>query len=245
MHRFAHTRIVELAAEVLPKSAQKAVGALWEGIETGATLPDELHFVWDTDEQQGVVNRVLMHRCYVDSDEPRDRGCPIQIVRYATGIPDFVHLYARGKLEGVYDEEEFLLNTGSYFGVVAHHIADLHTPVHVGRNLDLTATGYSKASGFHSRVEADLDRAARRLTTIRPYAPEPVQLTTAAFEDMAERTYSLFFSKLPRVYATKSNVEARLDWLETCITEAAKRTADVWTVLFAIIGPEATAAISR
>ncbi len=244
VNRLAHLRVAALAADAMPAEHGTTMGRLWEGIDTGATLPDELHILWEPDEQEGVVNRVLMHRCYVDSENPRDRGCPLQIVRYATGTSNFVELYASGELEGVYDEEEFLLNAGAYLGMVAHHIADLCTPVHVGRHLDLSGTRFSSMKGFHSRVEADLDRAAKTVDTVLPYRSRPAELTHVHFEDVARRTYGESFVKLPEAYSEQSDASARVVLLAACVVNAARITADTWLAVLRSLGPEAAARLT-
>ncbi|MEN6641398.1 MAG: hypothetical protein ABFE08_03020 [Armatimonadia bacterium] len=244
MHRVAHVRVAALTAEAMPPKYAAFIGQLLDGIDTGATLPDEIGIMWDTDEQVGVINRVLMHRCYMDSDKPRDRGCAIQIARYATGIPGFFELWANGELEGAYDEEEFLLNAGSYFGVVAHHIADLHTPVHVGRKVDLSKTTFRRSSDFHNRVDADMDRAAETVQTIRPYKPRPVELTSAHFEQVAQHTYDDFFLKLPALYAGQPIPSARAAFLAPCVVNAAKVTVDTWVAILRSMSPAAKASMN-
>ena len=236
MNRLAHLHVATLAARAMPPEYTALVGQLWDGIDTGATLPDEMGLLWEPDEQEGVINRVLMHRCYMDSDNLRDRGCAIQIARYATGMRGFFDLWASGGLANDspaddYDEEEFLVNAGSYFGVVAHHIADLHTPTHVGRHLDLSKTEYCKSSGFHSRVDADMDRAAKAVETILPYKPWPTALTPAYFERIAQQTYDDFFLKLPEVYSKRGDPSARAAFLMQCVVNAAKVTVDTWVAI--------------
>jgi hypothetical protein len=248
MYRHAHLRVATLAAEAMPPDYTAIMAQLWDGIDTGATLPDEIGILWDTDEQEGVINRVLMHRCYMDSDKPRDRGCPIQIARYATGIPGFFDLWASGGLSGdrpedAYDEEEFFVNAGSYLGVVAHHIADLHTPVHVGRNLDLSKTGYRQSSGFHSRVDADMDRAAKAVEVIRPHRARPVELTSTHFEHVAQQTYDDFFLKLPEVYSRQAAPSARAAFLAPCVVNAAKLTVDTWVAILRSLTSAAKASV--
>ena len=65
MYRLAHLHVATLSAEAMPPKYKTIIGQLWDGIDTGTTLPDEMGIMWDTDEQVGVINRVLMHHCYV------------------------------------------------------------------------------------------------------------------------------------------------------------------------------------
>ena len=245
MHAAAHVRVVVLAADAMPDRYAPVVARLWEGIEMGATVPDELRFLWDVDDQVGVIARVLMHRCFMDSDKPRDRGCPIQIARYATGIPGFFEDYARGELEGAYDDEEFVANAGVYFGFVSHHIADLHSPPHVGKSLDAKAMGFRDRGRLHARVEVDLDRAARSICTIAPYRPTPIELTTETFELIAESVYYEAYLALPRAYGPKADAGLREDLLCSCVRKAAQRTADVWAVVLGLVSPAGLRALVR
>jgi len=239
MHRFAHIHVARLATDAMPAKYTDIMDELCEGIDTGATLPDEIGIMWDTDEQADVIKRVLVHRCYMDSDNPRDRGCAIQVSRYATGIPGFFDLWASGELDGAYDEEEFLLNAGSYFGVVAHHIADLHAPVHVGRKVDLATAGFRRGSGFHSRVDADMDRAAKTVESIGTHKPRPIELTSAYFEGVPQRTYDQFFLKLTDFYSTRPDPATRAAFLAPCVENAARVTIDTWVAILKQLSPAA------
>lgn len=243
MKGFAHVRVAELAAEVMADDLRPAIGLLWEGIETGVTLTDEFRWFWDPDEQESVINRVLMHRCYVDSDSPNDQGCPVQIVRYAMGTPEFFELYAQGELDD-YGEEGFLLTAGAYLGVMTHHIADLHTPVHVGSQLPIASVGYSTNAGFHSRVEADLDYTARTVESIKPYDPQPINLTADTFLSIADWVYNEFYLKLPDIYGPPAPLNVRTDFFAGCVRSAARVTADVWATVFWMLSAKAITALS-
>ena len=151
--------------------------------------------------------------------------------------------YVNGEIEAAYDEEEFLLNAGAYFGVIAHHVADLHTPVHVGTKLPMEAVGHKSRSGFHSRVEADLGRASKALETIKPYRPKCIELTSSRLERVAQSVYEEAYLNLLDVYSACCGQEARCRLLKGCISGAACCTADVWTTVLSVVGPEAMATL--
>ncbi len=240
MKSFAHLRVAALAAGVMPAGLRSVIQQLWDGIETGTTLTDEFLWFWDTDDHKGTISQILMHRCYMDSDSPNDRGCPLQIVRYARGIPGFFEEYAAGGLHD-YEEESFMVNAGAYLGVVSHHVADLHTPVHVGCRLPMSTVGYKTRQGFHSRVEADLDYTARTVASIKPYVPSSIVLSDEAFLAVAQRMYEEFYLKLPTVYGPPTSRDVRTQFFQDCVSCAAKVTADVWTTVFAMLSPRAAA----
>lgn len=234
MRAAAHLRVVSLAVEVMPRPFAALLGRLREGIECGATLPDEFRSYWDVDGGPG-RNRVLMHRCYVDSEERRDHGCPVQVRRYVEGAPRFFEDWAEGKLNGCYDVESFALNAGAFLGVLSHHVCDLWTPVHVGCSIPPSALGYKTRAGLHSRVEADLDRAARRVDTILPYAPSKLDLTVGALETVAQAVFDRYYLRLSGIYPAAGSPDVRAQFLEPCIRGAAQSTADAWlTVLRAV-----------
>ena len=245
MKRNAHIRVAELATNHLPDPWATPIAALWEGIETGATLPDEFVAYWDTDDQVGVISKVRMHRCYMDSDDPRDRGCVIQIVRYATAIPGFVEDFASGDLEGSYDDEEFALNLGMFFGIASHHIADMHTPVHVCSHVDPATVGARSSAGFHTRIETDLDRAAAAVETIQPYRPQTVALEHPAIEALAQAAFDDFVPRLPLVYGPKATLDSRVEAMTECVRRAAQATADVWSAVLNTLSPQAAVALAR
>jgi len=228
----AHLKVCGLAASALPPEHQHVISVLWDGVQCGVTLPDEFRAFWDPDEQNGVIRRVLTHRCYVDSDDPRDCGCPIQIARYATGTLAFIADFAAGELEGAYDDDEFRLNCGAYLGVIAHHAGDLWTPVHLGRSLDPATVGFRRRSGLHSRVEADTDRAAEALQTPLSHEPKLTPLDTAHWAALARRLHTQLYLPLPSIYGPAKSPAGVGDFAAGCVMGASQTTADVWyTVL--------------
>ena len=245
MRAAAHLRVVSLALEVMPKPFAALFGRLREGLDCGATLPDEFRSYWDLDDGPG-RNRVLMHRCYVDSKRRRDRGCPVQVVRHVEGIPGFFEDWANGRLDGCYDYGSFAVNAGAFLGVLSHHICDLWTPVHVGCSMPPSAFGYKTRAGLHSRVEADLDRAARRVDTILPYAPSRMGFTIGALEAVARGVFDRYYLRLSAIYPAAGWPDGRAQFLEPCIRGAARLTADAWlTVLRAVSASALALASSR
>jgi hypothetical protein len=234
----AHLKVVALAAEVMPAELAGLMSRLREGIERGATLPDEFRSYWDVDDGGGRF-RVRMHRCYVDSSDVKDRGCPLQIVRYVQGIPGFFEEWAQGRLEDAYDEETFPLNAGAFLGVLSHHICDLWTAVHLGCSLPPVGPGYRSRAGLHSRVEADLDLAARSVTSIRPYVPRGQSFTTDALEAVARDVFDAFYLKLPMIYRPRRPPAARARSLVPCVEGAARLTADAWLATLRRVSPAA------
>ncbi len=99
----------------------------WAGIEAGATLSDDFRVMWEPVSAQ-VQDRELVHRCYVDSDDPKDHGCITRALDHSEGSISFARSYLAGELQGSYNEEEFLENLGMFMGVLSHHVADLCTP---------------------------------------------------------------------------------------------------------------------
>lgn len=84
--------------------------------------------MWDI-VSAGAKEKHLIHRCFVDSDDPKDHGCAAQAHSYATGCTGFIEQYMSGELHDAYPtEEDFLENLGMFLGIVSHHIADMCTP---------------------------------------------------------------------------------------------------------------------
>lgn len=238
MKAAAHLKVIALAAEAMPAERAELMSRLWEGIECGATLPDEFRSYWDVDDGADRF-RVRMHRCYVDSPDVRDRGCPIQIVRYVNGIPGFFEDWAQGRLADAYDEETFPLNAGAFLGVLSHHVCDLWTPVHVGCSLPPADVGYRSRAGLHSRVEADLDTAARSVASIRPFSPRGRAFAIDALEAIARGVFDAFYLKLPTVYRPLRPPAERARFLVPCIEGAARLTADAWLTVLSAVTPAA------
>ncbi len=211
----------------MPEEQQQFVSVLWEGIQAGATRPEEFRMLQGPEEQDG-VERMLMHRCYVDSSDPKERGCPDQISRYATGTVSFIEDFAGGELEGGCDGTEFRRNCGSFFGVIAHLAADLWTPVHLGRRLQPSDLRYAHRRGFHWGVEADLEKAAATIEGSLEYRPERVPLDSAHYARLASQLYRRLYLELPVIYGKNRRAEDVRRFAEECIVGAACTTADIW-----------------
>lgn len=239
MRGASHLAIVKLAASVMPTEYSGFLSRLQEGIKEGASLTDEFRWYWEMDDGN-VGRRIRMHRCYMDSDDHRDHGCPVQIVRYATGIPGLLEGWVDGTLADLYDDDElFFLNAGSYFGIVSHHIADLCTPVHVGHAVHPTVFGYRSRAGLHSRVEADLDRAAASIDSLQPFTPQPNLPTVQTLESVASKIYRDFYLRMASVYRPLQPAPVRAAFFSGCIVAAAKLTAEIWLGILTSTDPQA------
>ncbi len=234
----SHQKVVALAVESAPSRLRPLLDHMRDGIDLGASLTDEFRMYWDMDNS-GKKTRVRMHRCYMDSSDPKDRGCAVQITRYVDGIPGFFDQWESGELEGAYDEEEFLVNAGAFLGVLSHHIADLHTPVHVGSSLPLSSVGYRKRAGLHSRVEADLDYAAATIDGISPYTPRPQEFNIDMLETTAQRIFDDYYLRLSDIYGPLASPPIRAAFFAGCIVDAAKLTADSWMTVFGRVDKKA------
>jgi hypothetical protein len=170
----------------------------------------------------------LVHRCYIDSSDPKDHGCVTRALDYAEGSIGFINDYMKG-MEG-YTEEEFLENLGMFLGVVSHHIADLCTPVHVGHLINHKSLGYSTLSRFHNQVERDILKFERQ-SKLRLPKLFLVEITRDYFWKIAEETYNKLFLKLPTIY--NSNYDySKIQMTSDILYNAVKHTALIWhTVL--------------
>jgi hypothetical protein len=225
-----HVRVIDLALASMDRKSRGILAPRLGGLEIGATLSDDDRIMWEVIEA-GSSKRHLVHRCYIDSDNPRDHGCVTRACDHAEGSVGFIESYTSGELGEAYPtEESFLENLGLFMGIASHHIADLCTPVHVGHKLDYGGLGYKTLSRFHQKVERDLGRLART-STIRLAKPVIVALDRDYFWTVAEETYSRHFSRLEAVYKSR-DVGALQDLMSEVLNRAVQTTANVWfTVL--------------
>ena len=221
----SHYFVAMLSMACLNEKERRILYPRWGGIESGATLSDEFRIMWEPDTPDSKT-RSLVHRYYVDSDDPKDHGCVIRALDHSAGSIDFINSYYRGELEGVYNEIEFLENLGMFLGVASHHISDLCTPPHVGHKIDFEKIGFKTLKALHSKVEKDIDRYYSS-ATIKLSTPKKVKLSKRYFKNIAEDTYSKSFLNLDSVYKNNDQPK-RIEMVSSVISNAVKHTTDVW-----------------
>lgn len=231
MDGYSHELVALVALASLDADERDVLSARWAGLEAGATLSDYFRVLWDIAEA-GDSRRHLVHRCFVDSDDPKDHGCVTQALDYATGSIAFIERYVAGQLDDAYpSEESFLENLGMFLGVTSHHVADLCTPVHVGHKMNYRRAGASSASKFHRRVERDMGRMARN-ATIALQRPQRVTLRGEYFWQIAQTTYERQFLRLEALYAEEDR-EGLQELTSEVITTAVRHTANIWHTVLA------------
>lgn len=226
----SHILVANLSLACLSQKERHILFPRWGGIESGATLSDEFKIMWEPIEP-GSKAKQLVHRCWVDSDDVKNHGCITRASNHAEGSISFINDYLSGKLEDVYNEDEFLENLGMFLGITSHHIADLCTPVHVGHKIDYKGLGYSTLSKFHNKVERDILRYQNQ-SSLKFSMPSLVEFTENYFWDIANDTYKNGFLKLEKIYSEKNN-EDIIEVSSKVISNAVKHTMDTWhTILF-------------
>lgn len=158
----SHCFVEMMSMACLNEKERRILYPRWGGIEAGATLSDYFRIMWEPDAPDSKKNS-LVHRCYIDSDDPKDHGCVVRAFDYSSGSVDFIHAYSKGELEGAYNEIEFLENLGMFLGVASHHISDLCTPPHVGHKVEFKKIGFRSLKTLHSKIEKDIERYSNRV----------------------------------------------------------------------------------
>ena len=224
--------IAAIALACLDEECHQILYPRWRGILDGATLTDDTRAYWDP--MGDTKRKHLVHRCFVDSDDPKDHGAIEHLFNYSTGTVEFVPLFLNGSLKDAYDEVSFLENFGMYIGIVSHHICDLCTPVHVGHKLNYERLGFPSLSRFHSQVERDI---AQYVRTGQVTIPEPskVSLTEEYFWMIAKTTYAEHFTVLEDIYRDKDQ-EAVIAMSRRVSSRALKHTVDVWSTIISESG---------
>lgn len=230
MNGHCHTLVANFALACLPFEERQVLRPRWNGLEAGATLSDEFRVMWDIAEA-GKSRRHLIHRCYVDSDNPKDHGCATHAMDYATGSQGFVESYMAGEMDDAYpSEESFLENLAMFLGVASHHIADLCTPVHVGHKMDHRRAGAKSAAAFHHKFERQMGVLVNS-ASIELKKLAIVELDHEYFWGIAQATYEGMFLPLEDIYASDDK-DAKLEITSRSLSAAVQNTADVWhTVL--------------
>ena len=225
----SHTFVAMLAMACLDDNERGILYPRWGGIEAGATLSDEFRIMWEPRES-GSKDRELVHRCFVDSDDPKDHGCVTRALDYSEGSISFIQSYLKGELDSSYNEEEFLENLGMFLGVASHHVTDLCTPVHVGHKMDYEKVGAKSRAASHKKVERDIGRLLKQCV-VQMFPVELVDFSREYFWTIAQETWDTAFLRLETVYRDKDE-GALLEIASSSITRAVRHTRDIWhTVL--------------
>jgi hypothetical protein len=224
MNGTTHDLVAMLAMACLNTEERHILYPRWGGIESGATLSDEFRIMWEP-VAAGKKERELVHRCFVDSDNPKDHGCITRALDHSDGSVSFIQSYLDGKLDG-YTEDEFLENLGMFLGVVSHHIADLCTSVHVGHRMDYKRAGARSRAAFHGKVEKDIERLGHRCS-LKLFPAEMVTLSRDFFWSIAKETYETAFVRLEATYSDHDE-DGVLATASSAISRAVRHTRDVW-----------------
>jgi len=225
----SHKFVAMVAMACLDDAERHILYPRWGGVEAGATLSDEFRIMWEPASATS-KDKELVHRCFVDSDDPKDHGCVTRAMDHSEGSISFIRSYLNGELEGSYNEVEFLENLGMFMGVLSHHVADLCTPVHVGSKMDFRRAGVCSRKAFHSKVEQDIDRLMRRCT-LQMLPSELVELSRTHYWGIAEMTYRSGFLQLESIYQRR-DTDALADLVSLTISRAITHTRDLWHTIF-------------
>ncbi len=228
----SHQLVANLSMANLIQKERHILYPRWGSIESGATLSDEFRIMWEIIEV-GSKEKQLVHRCYVDSDNPKDHGCITRSLNHAEGSISYIQDYLTGKDE-TYTEDEFLENLGMFLGIISHHVADLCTPVHVGHKIDFKGLGFSTLSRFHNRLERDIFKYQNRINITLP-KPIIVEFSQDYFWSIANDTYNNSFLKLEGIYSTKVESEI-MDMASRVISRAVYHTSNCWHTILTKTG---------
>lgn len=226
----SHKLIANLALACLDIKERHILYPRWGGIESGATLSDDFKIMWEPEEFKS-SKKQLVHRHYVNSDNPKDHGCVVRALDHSLGSISFIKDYLKGDLDG-YEEDDFLENLGMFLGISCHHITDLCTPVHVGKISDPNKYGYKILSRFHNRHKKDIVQYTT-FASLRLKKPIIVKINKKYFEKIAQYTYNTHFTRLEKIYPLKNSQENILiDMVSDIINQSVHHTASIWhTVL--------------
>lgn len=225
-----HKLIANLALACLDIEERHILYPRWGGIESGATLSDDFKIMWEPEEANS-KKKQLVHRCYINSNDPKDHGCVVRAFDHSLGSISFIEDYRKGELGG-YEEDDFLENLGMFLGISCHHIGDLCTPVHTGQIDDPNEYGSKTTSRFHGRVERDIVKFTH-FASLSFKKPKAVSINKEYFWDIAQYTYETHFTKLKNIYPLKQDNEDELvNMISDIISKSVYYTASIWhTVL--------------
>lgn len=225
MNGTTHRLVAMLALASLDDNQRQILYPRWRGIDAGSTLSDDFRIMWEPKDAEN-QDRELVHRCYVDSVDPKDHGGVTRSLDHSEGSISFIQSYMDGELEGSYNEDEFLENLGMFLGVLCHHVADMCTPVHVGHKIDYAQLGMRSWKALHGKVERDFGRLAFRCS-LQLFPARLVDLSRNHFWSIAQETYDSAFTKLEWAYQTDGD-KVLLELVSTCIASAVRHTRDIW-----------------
>ena len=225
-HRF----IANIALACLDEDERHILYPRWGGIESGATLSDDFKIMWEPEEPKS-KKKQLVHRCYINSKNPKDHGCVVRALDHSLGSISFIEDYQKGQLDS-YGEDDFLENLGMFLGITCHHIGDLCTPVHVGQIDDPNEYGYKTTSRFHNRFECDIVKLTSS-ASLSFKAIKKISISREYFWNIAQDTYKTYFMELKNIYPFKQNNEEKLiNIISGIISKSVYHTASIWhTVL--------------
>ena len=225
MRRNSHLLIAMMAMSCLSTKERYILYPRWAGIDDGATFSDDFRIMWEAD----ILNsneKVLVHRCYVDSNLNKDHGCSHRTFMYADGAIDFIEKCSNDSVST--SEEEFLETLGLYLGIICHHIGDLCTPLHVIKNVSTKEMKFKSRKSLHDRMERDFDKCSLE-ALVKLEKAEKVELSQEYFWEIAKYTHENYSTKLPEIYQSKDSIHQMVSDL---LSKAIKHTRDVWhTVL--------------
>lgn len=168
----------------------------------------------------------MVHRCFVDSNNPKDHGCITRALDHSEGSVGFIRDFMKGDLEGSYTEIEFLENLGMYLGVASHHISDLCTPLHVGHKIDYREIGFRSMKAFHDKLERDIEKYSK-VMNLRIHPAVRIKLSREYFWEIANYTYEKHFKKLESTYKGDDE-KGLIDMVSDLMSHAVRHTRDVW-----------------
>lgn len=221
----SHNLIANVSLACLDQKERHILYPRWGGIESGATLSDEFRIMWEIPEV-GSTKKQLVHRCYIDSDNPKDHGCITRSMDYTDGSISFIQDYLDDPTDDSYTEDEFLENLGMFLGVASHHIADLCTPIHVGHKINAKALGFKTLSRFHNRVERDILKYQNQCRIFLP-KPKIVEFSEQYFWSIAKDTYEYGFLLLEKIYSEQDE-NAIIEMTSRVISNAVLHTSNCW-----------------
>jgi len=221
----SHLFVAYLSLAYLSQKERHILYPRWGGIESGVTLSDEFRIMWEP-VKSGSKSKQLVHRCYVDSNDPKNHGCITRASDHFEGCISFINDYLNGDLENSYNEVEFLENLGMFLGITSHHIADLCTPVHVGHKINYKKMGYSTLTKLHNKVERDILQYQNQ-ACLRLSKPRLTEISDNFFWRIAKETYKNSFLELENIYEG-NKLDDIVDMCSQVLTNAVRYTIDVW-----------------
>ena len=232
MNGNSHCLVALLALSLLEPKERDVLLPHWACIEGGATLSDHFKIMWEPVVAGGAS--ALVHRCYVDSNNPKDHGCITRALDHAEGSICFVEDYLSGEMDDVYTEVEFLANLAMYLGILSHHIADLCTPCHVGGKIDFRKAGFRSLKSLHRKLERDIEKLSS-VMALSMSKPVSIDFSDEYFWSIAKNTYKERFMCLSDVYSTE-NEDELLKIVSQTFSEAVVHTRNTWHTVLSSTG---------